>query len=63
MENSKQLKVWLDKSVSCALCNIIYSNDMHFLMVSEPFNAEVIIFENDTPRYIRKTIEFYGQFL
>jgi len=52
------LAVWVDKNVSEAFKKIITQDErcMHFS--SSPETADVILFENDAPSYIRQTFEF-----
>ena len=58
MHLKKPICIWLEESVSSTLRTIISSDSTQFYLVDQPDLAEVIIFENDQPRYVRKTIEY-----
>jgi hypothetical protein len=52
------MKVWLEKSVDWPLREIVRQNPKAFELVSHPANADVILFDEDCPNYIRKSPEF-----
>ena len=56
MNAIKPLRIWLERSVSPTLSEIMHSD--HFELTISAESAEVIIFENDNPEYVRQTVEF-----
>ena len=52
------LKTLLESSASSALYDLIFSDSNQFKLVSRPQDADVILFENDRPSYIRHTAEY-----
>ncbi|MCE7071029.1 glycosyltransferase family 47 protein [Dyadobacter sp. CY327] len=58
MKLTYPIKVWNEQSVSATLSAIIHSDTTHFQVVNSAEKADVVIFENDTPSYIRRTKEY-----
>lgn len=52
------LRVWLDQSVSKALTELTTRNPQQFQLVADPSVSDVIIFEDDNPGYIRRSLAF-----
>ena len=61
MKLTYPIKVWNERSVTPTLSEIIASDTTHFQLVDQFREADVIVFENDFPGYVRKSKE-YKQF-
>lgn len=58
MTLNKPIKIVLEKSVGYVLRDIIILDSSQFQLIDNYEQAEVILFENDKPSYIRQTTEF-----